>query len=106
MRVVESTQEQHAHLESEHVHVETLVLYPLLLIHNVDEDTCIEDKAAEKEHHKVVAHLQRGIGAAICVDLNSPREETHRHIDWLFLRATVDFIFKAQDARERVSKQL
>jgi hypothetical protein len=39
------------------LHIETLLLDPLLLIHDVDEDACIEDEAAEKHDHQVVAHL-------------------------------------------------
>jgi hypothetical protein len=39
------------------LHIEPLVLDPLLLIHDVDEYARIEDEAAEKHHHEVVADL-------------------------------------------------
>jgi hypothetical protein len=39
------------------LHIETLLLDPLLLIHDIDEDARIEDETAEKHHHKIVAHL-------------------------------------------------
>ena len=39
------------------MHIEPLLLDPLLLIHDVDENARIEDEAAEKHHHQIVAHL-------------------------------------------------
>jgi hypothetical protein len=39
------------------LHIEPLILDPLLLIHDIDEDARIEDEAAEKHDHEIVAHL-------------------------------------------------
>jgi hypothetical protein len=57
MRVVKPSQKKHAHLESEDIHIHSLVLNPLFLIHNVDEDTRIKNEAAEEQDHEVVAHF-------------------------------------------------
>ena len=76
------------------MHIEPLLLDPLLLIHDVDENARIEDEAAEKHHHQIVAHLDGRICAAIRVGLIRPMEKAqgniHRLLDW----PAIDLIFE------------
>ena len=74
------------------MHIEPLLLDPLLLVHNVDEDARIEDEAAEKHDHQIVAHLDRGVCAAIRVGLIRPMEKAQGHIHWLLDWPAIDLI--------------
>lgn len=106
MRVVQSSQKQNTHLEAKDVHIHSLILDPLLLIHDVDEDAGIENKAAEKHDHQIVAHLGWGICATIYVCLLGSIEETHGHVDWLLHWPAIDLIVEAKDSWTPSFKQL
>jgi len=74
------------------LHIEPLLLDPLLLVHNVDEDARIEDEAAEKHDHQIVANLDRGVCAAIRVGLIRPLKKAQCHIHWLLNWSPIDLI--------------